>query len=90
MDNMVERLARVIDPEAWDDEFTPAFPSRSRRQGRALDTARAALNAMREPSESMVAAAGRQAEGPKSSRSARLWQAMIDAALASGQGEAKP
>jgi hypothetical protein len=44
--------------------------------------ARAAIEAMREPTEAMIAASNREWDGRMSHRSSGAWRAMIDAALA--------
>lgn len=52
--------------------------------------ARAAIAAMREPTEVMIEASNREWDGRMSYRSSGAWQAMIDAALSEKSGNADP
>jgi hypothetical protein len=49
--------------------------------------ARAAIEALRDPSEKMIEASNREWDGRMSHRSSGAWQAMIDCALAEGDGK---
>ena len=74
MSEMVERVARAViyaDAEAVENEIEPTSPKW------AIALARAAIAAMREPSEGML----RAAEWPASRRHADAWKTMIGAAL---------
>lgn len=66
--SMLDRVARAI--EAADNGSSPEL------------LARAAIEAMREPSEAIVDAAIRATSDGRGNRQRRLWEAMIDAALA--------
>ena len=78
MTDMIERVARAIvgvTDQEWEDE-NEAW----REFYRAI--ARAAIAAMREPSETMVDAAWASWEDPEGSKGfVGAWQAMIDIAL---------
>lgn len=82
--NMVEKVARAIDPEAWKDDLP--VPTRADtiafHEGRqaSIARARAAIGAMREPSDSMLAAMDQSA-------GQWAWLAGIDAALSEGKEE---
>ena len=78
---MVERVARALDPDAFAERLPGhekgKCPSCDYRTELAMSQARKAIEAMREPTEAMVDAVG-------SDYGAALehqWQAMIDAAL---------
>lgn len=96
--SMIERVARAISqhvgPFAFDDlpRDRPEMKNRQRAgedvfdtQAEMLETARAAIEAMREPSEAMFEAGGEAplnmdrdvGRGP----AGRVWSGMIDAAL---------
>lgn len=92
MNEMIERVARAIDPVAFDpsieDENYPGEIEDNRTA--ALSRARAAIEAMREPTEGMQKAGFRVNvwENPKSINVGRVtipadkpWRAMIDEAL---------
>lgn len=77
MSEMVERMARAL--YLWQygkDDWDAAEPE---EQEDAIEAARSAIEAMREPTGEMLA------EGPEIigtvTKSYKLWQAMIDAAL---------
>lgn len=87
--DMVERVARAMmrEAESWpttsSDRASFAWFVRSHRMG----LARAAIEAMREPTEAMIASGGREAicgiadAEPGNFIAADVWQAMISAAL---------
>ena len=93
MTEMVERVARALDPKAWKPENmvpTKAITSamHTRRQSSCI-SARAAIEAMREPTEVMMDVTGKSTTlngteftfcGEDLVRNG-MWQAMIDAAL---------
>jgi hypothetical protein len=77
---MVERGARILEPQAWaalGDCDTLAY--RSRRTA-SLRKARAFIEAMREPTEAMVSV-GNSTTAAAFAPAVDVWQAMIDAAL---------
>lgn len=85
MTSMIERVARAIDPCAWDvmthDDGCPdCRAAREQARGRA----RAAIEAMREPTEEMVrmgmTALPNSTPG-RHQKTGWVWDAMIDAAL---------
>lgn len=97
MTGMVERVARAIDPSAWDErpmygggepgpqetELADLLKRAAREP--SLRQARAAIEAMREPTEAMIAAARDplSANGsPMSKGPHEVFRAMIAAALA--------
>ena len=72
MDSMVERVARAICRHEGDEEDWPCW----------FGEARAAIEAMREPTEAMVDAFVWYGHGKTIGDVARIgWQSMIDAAL---------
>jgi hypothetical protein len=77
---MVERVAAAIDPGAWADDLP--VPTRAdteafhRRRQASAKLARAAILAMREPSDAMCMAAWDFDGGPSA-----MFRGMIDAAL---------
>lgn len=73
MTDMVERIARAI------EQAMPNYISDELPQHDFLASARAALEAMREPTPAMFDAA--ESWGDDAERDLRFWQAMIDAAL---------
>lgn len=85
MSEMVERVARAISPKTWDDPVCG---------GLAKEAARAAIEAMREPTEAMMKAGEACDEmwdeftaTPKHAASCEVhWQAMITAALSDTEG----
>lgn len=98
MSEMIERVARAIckargdDPDArgpavWQSGFYPDHLFARWRSYEGL--ARAAIAEMREPTEAMVAAGGREVqidyengrEADRVTDATNCWQAMIDAAL---------
>lgn len=75
---MIERVARAIEATM----FAPhELPITGELHKRYLEAARAAIKAMREPTDEMVEASNREWDGRISHRSSGAWQAMIDAAL---------
>ncbi len=83
--NMIEKVARAIDPGAFSGWIVP--PSRDaeaeqrREQNRAKKKAKAAIKAMRKPTEAMVNAA-KDGYAPSEVCTVRAdYRAMIDAAL---------
>lgn len=88
MSEMVERVARALDPEAFGHDF-PVMAAKHYevRRSISMKRARAAIEAMREPTEAMVKAVYDQADPgfcdePGESTSPRdAWQQMIDEAL---------
>ncbi len=86
MSEMVERVARALWPE-FDDLPTDASQPRLARAGQfgmtqevALENARAAIEAMYEPTMEMIVSG----EKSVSEGSATGWRAMIDAAIREG------
>ena len=83
-ENMVERVARAIDPECW------AEPGLTRaelenchiRRQKANWQARVAIQVMREPTDAMIEAGYIYFGGERCSPD-ESWEAMIDAALSS-------
>lgn len=85
MSDMVERVARAIDPEA----FEPPLPGhteglanfyavcRNRQNQRALERARAAIEAMREPTDGVM----RIVREKHGFQDASIYSKFIDAAL---------
>lgn len=95
MGEMVERVARAIydapngidgdqvaDMLIEDSRISSAFPAENREQVLAVcrQAARAAIAALREPTDAMIKAASPERIGP--SLQDDCWRAMIDAALA--------
>ena len=83
---MVERVARAIDPGAWEDDLST--PTRDgvisfhKRRQYSCVIARAVIEAMREPT-SLMLKEGAAGSGEDSEATALgAWDAMIDAALA--------
>ena len=89
----LEQVARALDPQAWYDWTVPPrglenasaailLAEKRRRQNRAIKQARAAIHAMREPTDEMLTA-GYHAQSEATRYSlAEAHQAMIDQALA--------
>lgn len=77
MSEMVERVARAIDPNAWEEGAHWYAFERKWRRGKSLHAARAAIEAMREPTYSMKQAVKDGMDH------AEVWSAMIAAALTS-------
>ena len=100
MSEMIERVARAIRPEAFEPITEGArtagmteFLEKCRERGveQALKRARAAIEAMREPTEAMVASGESAASfgigKPKDDDAIpRVWRWMIDAALSNSKG----
>lgn len=88
----VEQVARAIAPYAWNDSFWQE-PGRRNQYDRnqrhvqrtAMREARAAIEAMREPSPEMTAAFDRACDEHGHCMMRYGWRAMIDAALTEGQ-----
>jgi hypothetical protein len=82
MSEMIERVARAIYEDAWGIEWPPEPAGEADEYRRG---ARAAIEAMREPTEAMLSAAGtRRPRGDEvmgPDHPWALWDAMIDAAL---------
>lgn len=78
MSEMVEKVARAIDPFAWKNQ-----PKMPRRCEASLSSARAAIEAMREPTDEMEAAAYAHDDSGAQLSCAydEIYTAMIDAAL---------
>jgi hypothetical protein len=89
---MVERVARALEPSLWSPASGPVVWTAEKREAMRLQArhlARAAIEAMREPTEAMVAAGIAQARDCTDNWSASapcvaecLFPVMIDAALA--------
>jgi hypothetical protein len=101
MSEMVERVARAIDPTAWRwlDSIVgrePAHPAEAPTRATQVRQARAAIEAMREPTEAMLRASPVVGTGPdergnwavNTKPAQAVWPAMIDAAL--GTSPASP
>ena len=87
-ENIVERVARIIDPHAFDPQektrlahlfgcFKTATERQSEARAIAMGTARKILAALREPSDAMI-------EAGEMCDAADVWRSMIDAALTEG------
>jgi len=81
---MSERVARAILPSAWDIEATDAF--KAEFQKHAKSRARAAIEAMREPTKEMLESGAGEVwlfdpdvDGPNA-KAGDVWRAMIDEA----------
>lgn len=80
--DMIEKVARAIDPMAWAAPWEDYPAERARREARqagSLMTARRAIEAMRSPDHDMTAAI--VPVGEDRTDAVTVWQAMIDAAL---------
>jgi hypothetical protein len=83
MSEIVERVAKAINPYAWNDVWPESRKGeREPLKGRAMYAARAAIEAMRSPTEAMERAGLRE----NTIQGAAIWatpswQAMIDVAL---------
>lgn len=89
MSEMIHRVAKAINPRAWGDPNEYLFDDwRKQAQNRALAQARAAIEAMREPTISMVWCGARATQGddlhPTNGEVNAAWRAMIDSALTEG------
>lgn len=85
---MIERIARAIAPEAWEPGRYFGSAVRRWRREMSIRNARAALAALREPTEGMVTMGESAAEMPDDEDGCRItfaaddvFRAMIDAAL---------
>ena len=76
MSEMIERVAEAIVAKMTQQTGRPA-PRNTALSKVAIALARAAIEAMREPTKRMVAASGRF----NHARDEEIWRAMIDAAL---------
>jgi hypothetical protein len=90
MSEMIERVARAIFPDCWNDEWINSLGVYTWEdfevdRDRARTKARAAIEAMREPTDEMLSAAGTrrpvddEVMGPDHPWA--LWDSMTDAAL---------
>jgi len=86
MDSMIERVARAIDPEIW--AVDAPIPTRSAtidfhaRRQESCRVARAAIEAMREPTDAITCAiADASPSYTMKDTRIRIWEAAIDAAL---------
>lgn len=79
MSEMVERVARAIQDKACIYECTPGDPI----EAWAMESARAAIEAMREPTDAMAAAATFAVQSHSSARDAdkAIYRAMLKEAL---------
>ena len=77
MNEMVEKVARAIDPNAWNDWYYPE-KQRADWQSFARNRARAAIAAMREPTKAMFEAVATEGY---SDDAIPGWDIMINAAL---------
>lgn len=85
MTEMVERVAWAIARARWGNVYTlPDDVEEARRRmiKQIIPLARAAIAAMREPTEEMVAAAPWWEIDEQTDEAAAIWRGMIDAALA--------
>jgi hypothetical protein len=80
MSDMIEKVAKVLEPQAWAALGIGDTLAYKSRRTSSLRKARAAIEALREPTNDMVWAHEVPHYGPDEAREA--WQAMIDAALA--------
>lgn len=76
MTDMIERVARAISPDCWDTSDWTMRPHNSAARHNAKRAARAAIEAMREPTDAMV-----QAGINEGHKCGNWYPAMIDAAL---------
>lgn len=92
--DMIEKVARALDPEAWENDPDADYPLAHRRiadrRAGSLENARAAIKAMREPTKRMrMAACAAMSPGKRPTQKvvsnpakhAIRYRAMIDAAL---------
>lgn len=91
MSEMIERVATAIYENRrrmYEDRvpFKDLYPSAQRPY---LDEARAAIEAMREPTEEMIAAGARGSGEDSQDVALGAWEAMIDAALSKDSDHAK-
>ena len=88
MDEMIERVARAMFAAQWDAQDRPEEFDLNSEGFKAIywAAARAAVAAMREPTDDMVRAAHLKAEGMTSAGFADVWRAMIDVVLDDGRG----
>lgn len=84
MDDLLERMSRAMEPEVWlaIDRGTAHYSARER----FLQKARKGLEALREPTETMIKGGGQQIPweagwGSPDEQIKAAWHAMIDAAL---------
>ena len=78
MNEMIERVARVLSPQSWQALGTPCdTKAKKKRREVSMDFARRCIQAMREPIEAIKAVN----TDSISYGSEQIWQAMIDAAL---------
>lgn len=87
---MIEKVARAISPTCWNDTLTEMMRPDAIETGRllALESARAAIEAMREPTDAMCEAGARYyhdnwrpGHAKEDTNMALIWTDMIDAAL---------
>lgn len=72
---MVDRVARILEPQAWAALGAGDTLAYKNRRTSSLRKARAAIEGMREPTDAMIDA------GAKEYTVLMMWQAAIDAAL---------
>lgn len=79
---MVEYVAAAIYPGIWDDDFGPHLTDAAiaSLRGRAIKTARAAIEAMSVPTETMITA-GAEEYGHPNGVIVDIYGAILDAAL---------
>ncbi len=87
--NMVQKVARVLDPEIWDSEGDYRLERQriQSRRDKAMQLARETISAMLEPTDAMVAAFDKDVDDWFSEKIAdpmHLYKVMIDAALKEG------
>lgn len=81
MSEMIERVARAICRAGMSGPKDHLNKQENLNWRKFEIEARAAIEAMREPTNAMVEASNREWDGRMSHRSSGAWQAMIDAAL---------
>lgn len=80
---MIERVARAIHARSDHGSTWEELDAYSTME--YLEDAKAAIGAMREPTEAMIEASNREWDGRMSHRSSGAWQAMVDAAFTNGE-----
>lgn len=88
MNEMIERVSRAMEPYLWDQEITTKYPEFvpeiDKMREYSIARARKAIEAMREPTQSMLDAARSIDPGvinDEYAPASQHWAAMIDEAL---------
>ncbi len=80
MSEMIDRVARVIDPDAY-APFTLTWPPQKHRRRKAEATARLVLGLLRFPTQAMYDGLTAKDKMWRDTNSTEVWQAFIDGAL---------